>query len=61
MSTKHDIRVLERHASGIANDIFFIKCDGVVYKRIYDCRYFDDQVAKLFEKEHFKEEGQNGD
>lgn len=51
----HEIRVLERHAHGITNDLVFIECDGMVYKAVYDCRLFDDQIVELFRKDVLKE------
>ena len=51
MKQEHKIRVVERHAHGILNDLVFIECDGVTFKGLYDCRYFDDQIIEIFRKD----------
>ena len=56
MKQEHKIRVVERHAHGILNDLVFIECDGVTFKGLYDCRYFDDQIIEIFRKDYFSDE-----
>lgn len=58
MKQEHKIRVVERHAHGILNDLVFIECDGVTFKGLYDCRYFDDQIIEIFRKDYFSDENE---
>lgn len=58
MKKEHDIRVVERHAHGILNDLVFIECDGVTFKGLYDCRYFNDQIVELFRKDYLTDENE---
>ena len=55
MKQEHKIRVVERHAHGILNDLVFIECDGVTFKGLYDCRYFDDQIIEIFRKDYLSD------
>ena len=58
MKQEHKIRVVERHAHGILNDLVFIECDDVTFKGLYDCRYFDDQIIEIFRKDYLSDENE---
>ena len=50
-----NIEIVSRQAQGVRNDLFLIRCDGIIYKFLTDARYTDDQIINLFLKDFRKD------